>query len=93
MSDSPVYLTPKEAAELLRRSVKALYALIDRDATFPVTRFAKGGGLLIPRVPLERWLYERTEGMRGPLRLAVVPPASATSQRTDAPGALKDAAS
>ena len=86
MSDRP-FLTPKETAEFLRRSVKSLYRLIEADDSFPRTRLP-GGGLLIPRVALERWLYDRTEGMRGPIRLAVLPPTSDAPQRRAAAGAL-----
>jgi excisionase family DNA binding protein len=85
---SDVYLTPTQAAELLHRSVKSLYRMLEKDPTLPRTKLP-GGGLLFPRVALERWLHDRTEGMRGPLRLAVVTPTSEAAQRTNASGALK----
>jgi hypothetical protein len=83
----PMYLTPKETAALLRRSVKRLYAMIAADSTFPVTRLPSGG-LLIPRAALERWLHDHTQGMRGPLRCGEVTQTSAAHQRTAASGAL-----
>lgn len=83
-----VFLTPKETAELLRRSPKSLYRLLEADPTFPVTRLP-GGGLLIPREGLERWLKDNTQGMRSPIRLAVVTPTSETAQRTNGAHALK----
>jgi hypothetical protein len=86
------FLTPRETAVILRRSVKSLYRLMDADAAFPKTRLP-GGGLLIPRLALEQWLRDRTEGMRGPLRLAVVPATSTAPQRTETAGALNGAAS
>jgi len=85
------FFTPREAAAILRRSIKAFYRLTDErtgDPTFPVTRLP-GGGLLIPRLAFEAWLRDRTQGMRGPLRLAVVAPTSTPSQRTDGAVALK----
>lgn len=93
------FLTPKEVAEVLRRdSVKAVYRLIDADPTFPRLQLpskgeGKSGGLLIPREAFERWLRDHTEGMRGPLRLAVVPATSTASITHSAPHALNGAAS
>ena len=84
------FLTPREVAATLRRSLKSLYRIME-DATFPKTRLP-GGGLLIPRSGFEAWLRDRTEGMRGPLRLAVIPPTSIAPQRTEAAGALNGAA-
>ena len=83
----PTYLTPKETAALLRRSVKRLYAMIAADPTFPVTRLPSGG-LLIPRAALERWLHDHTQGMRGPLRCINATETSSTHQRTAASDAL-----
>jgi hypothetical protein len=87
---APAYLTPKETAELLRRSVKSFYRMVESDPTFPVTRLPSGG-LLVPRAALERWLHDHTQGMRGPLRSAVGTPSCNGEQRTEAPGALKRA--
>jgi hypothetical protein len=87
---APVYWTPREVAQLLRRSPKRLYALIAADATFPRVRLP-GGGLLIPRVALERWLKDRTEGMRGPLRPATESGTCDAAQRTASAGALNGA--
>lgn len=83
----PRYQTPREVAAILRRSVKSLYRLISADPTFPKTRLP-GGGLLIPRLALEQWLRDRSEGIRGPVRLAVVPPTSTVPQRTAGADAL-----
>ena len=80
------FLLPREVADVLRRSLKSTYRLME-DATFPKTRLP-GGGLLIPRDAFERWLRDRTEGMRGPLRLAVSTLTSTTPQRMDGAGAL-----
>src|SRR5262245_49542481 len=74
------FMTPRETAELLRRSVKSLYRLIEADASFPRLRLPSesrrdgraSGGLLIPRAALERWLADHSEGMRNPVRLAMV---------------------
>jgi hypothetical protein len=91
LSAHPEYLTPRETASILRRSTKRLYAMIAADPTFPVTRLPSGG-LLVPRVAFERWLHDRTQGMRGPLRPVVVTQTSGAPQRTAAPGALNGAA-
>ena len=52
------FLTPREVADLLRRSLKSTYRIME-DASFPKTRLP-GGGLLIPRIALESWLRDRT---------------------------------
>jgi hypothetical protein len=87
----PTFYTPRETAELLRRSVKSLYRLLDADPSFPRTTLP-GGGLLIPRAALERWLADRTEGTKSPVRLAVVARTSEASATHAAPGALNGAA-
>jgi excisionase family DNA binding protein len=74
--DLPAYLTPREVAAVLRRSVKSLYRLIRADASFPRVKL-HGDGYLIPRAGLERWLTDRTEGMRTPVRLTVITATSA----------------
>jgi hypothetical protein len=84
-------MTPRETAEMLRRSVKSLYRLIEADPSFPRTRLP-GGGLLIPRVALERWLADHSEGTKSPVRLAVISRTSEAPQRIDASGALNGAA-
>ena len=89
-SSDQAFLTPREVAAVLRRSPKSAYRIME-DPTFPKTRLP-GGGLLVPRVAFEAWLRDRTEGMRGPLRLAVIPPTSIAPQRTEAAGALNGAA-
>jgi hypothetical protein len=89
--DLTTFLRPKEAARVMRRSLKSFYRLTDEktgDPTFPVTRLPSGT-LLIPRLAFEQWLRDRTQGMRGPLRLAVSAPTSTAPQRTDGAGALK----
>jgi hypothetical protein len=83
----PAYYTPREVAEILRRSVKSLYRLIASDPSFPRTTLP-GGGLLIPRVGLERWLADRTEGTKSPVRLAVVARTSEPSSTHGASDAL-----
>ena len=91
----PIYLTPREAADVLLRSLDALYRLIEADPSFPRVRLpskGKSGGLLIPRAGLERWLADHSEGTKSPVRLAVSARPSAPPQRTDAPGALNGAA-
>jgi excisionase family DNA binding protein len=63
-----VYLKPQEVAELLRLSLKRVYALASEDASMPVLRVAgSGSALRFPREALERWLAERTQG-RPPIR-------------------------
>lgn len=84
------FYTPREVAAVLRRSVKATYRIIEHP-TFPKTRLP-GGGLLIPRLAFEQWLRDRTEGMRGPLRLAAVTPPSAAPSTHEPAGALNGAA-
>ena len=84
------YLTPAEVARELRRSVKSLYRMIATDPSFPVTKLP-GGGLLIPREALARWLHDHTQGMRGPLRPVAVTQTSGAPQRTAAPGVLNGA--
>jgi Helix-turn-helix domain len=93
-----VYLTPEQAAELLHRSVKQLYRLIKADSTLPRLKLPgkarrdgrrSCGGLLFPRLAFERWLHDHTEGMRHPLRLAVVTPTSEAPQRINPSGELK----
>jgi hypothetical protein len=84
----PTFYTSRETAEILRRSVKSLYRLIASDPSFPKTTLP-GGGLLIPRAALERWLADRTEGTKHPVRLAVVARTSEASSTHNGDGALK----
>jgi hypothetical protein len=79
---TPAYLTAKETAELLRRSVKSFYRMVEADPTFPVTKLPSGG-LLVPRAALERWLHDHTQGTRGPLPRIDLTETSTASQRTD----------
>jgi hypothetical protein len=84
----PTFYTPREVAEILRRSVKSLYRLIGSDPSFPKTTLP-GGGLLIPRLGLERWLADHSEGMKSPVRLAVVAQTSEAPAPPCVAGALK----
>lgn len=78
---SPVYLTPVEVADLLRLSVKRVYAIAADDPSMPVLRLAgRGSALRFPREPLERWLAERTQG-RLPIRSRVRALANTTPQK------------
>lgn len=83
----PVFFTRAEAAAVLRRSAKSLDRLMAADATFPRTRLP-GDGVLVPIAALEAWLRARTEGMRGPLRLAEIARTSETPATHALAGAL-----
>ena len=83
-----MYLTAREVAAVLRRSLKAFYKLMSADPAFPKVRLP-GGGVLISRVGLEQWLRDRTQGMHSPVPITVLPNTSRDRQRTDPAGALK----
>jgi len=85
-----VFYTPVEVAALLRRSTKSFYRLLDADASFPRVKLP-GGGLLIPRAGLERWLADHQEGMRSPVRLAAITQTSAAPTAHNGAGALNGA--
>jgi excisionase family DNA binding protein len=86
----PAYLTPKEVAELLRRSVKSFYRMLGEDSTFPRLKLP-GGGILVPRQALERWLHDHTEGTRGPLPRVVSTPTCESPSTHSRAGALNGA--
>jgi excisionase family DNA binding protein len=57
-----VYLTPAEAASLLRVHPKTLMRWAREDPTFPV--FKMGATVRYPRERLQRWLRDREQGNR-----------------------------
>ncbi|MBI4589507.1 MAG: helix-turn-helix domain-containing protein [Candidatus Rokubacteria bacterium] len=59
----PLYLTPAEVAQLLRLSVKRVYALAASDPELPVLRLpGRGASLRFPAAQFQRWLDARTQG-------------------------------
>jgi hypothetical protein len=91
----PDLLIPKEAAGWLRESVKTTYRRADPkdklyDPSFPVVR-KPGGGLLIPRLALEKWAKNHGQGIPGPLRITVIPGTCAASSTHDPDSALNAA--
>src|SRR5262245_20836999 len=72
------YLLPKEVAEVLRRSLKATYRVMEHPS-FPKLKLPgrvkdgddkkandkDAGQWLIPRLAFAQWLHGRTEGQRG----------------------------
>lgn len=59
-----VYLTPAEAAEMIRISRASLYRWAADDPTFPALRV--GRTVRVPRERLERWLRSREQGRGRP---------------------------
>lgn len=91
----PDLLVPKEAAAILRESVKTTYRRCDPkdkhyDASFPVIR-KPGGTLLIPRVALEKWARNYGQGITSPLRITAIPGTSTDKSAQAEPGALNSA--
>ena len=54
---TPVFLVPREVADLLRTSRPAVYAMVERQQLPGVTRI--GRRILIQREALLDWLHER----------------------------------
>jgi excisionase family DNA binding protein len=61
----PLYLTPEEVGELLRRSVKSVYRLVKLEPSMPALKL--GGGVIFPRERLLKWLRDREQGRAHPM--------------------------